>query len=135
MPWRSYSIYDRLAEDDLNSLTNQYQQLIADVTKYFIQADPVFLNQFYTDSYIRSKNNLKDVYEHLDSFITNVQGLNTTFDATIDTIAEQDTAVKVQIAAIQARGTVVALIVAVALVVMSARGGITFCNSYSNAAL
>ena len=109
----------QLAKDDLDSLSNQYQQLIADVTKYFIQADPVILSQFYTDNYVRSKYNLKDVYDHLDAFVTLVQGLNTTFDATIDTIADQDTIVKAQIAAIQGRGTLVALIVAVALVLSS----------------
>jgi methyl-accepting chemotaxis protein len=101
-----------LMKDDLDSVTTQYSRLIDDVTKYFIQADPIFLNQFYTDSYVRSKNDLKEVYGRIDAFLTLIQGLNDTFDSTIEAIQEQDSIVKEQISTVQIRTLLLSLCIA-----------------------
>jgi methyl-accepting chemotaxis protein len=105
-----------LNNNDLDALTTQFSQLIDDVKKYFIQADPIFINQFYTDSYIRAKNNLTEVYKHIDSFITLIQGLNDSFDTTIETIRDQDVVIKGQIAALQSRDALFSLGIVVFLV-------------------
>jgi methyl-accepting chemotaxis protein len=108
--------FRELSKDDLDNLTTQYARLIDDVTKYFIQADPVVLNQFYTDPYVRTKYDLKDVYARMEAFITLIQGLNDSFDTMIQAIAEEDAAVKVEIAVIQTRDTLLSMVVAFALI-------------------
>jgi methyl-accepting chemotaxis protein len=117
-----------LNKDDLDTLTTQYARIIEDVTKYFIQADPIFINQFYTDSYVRSKNNLSDVYKHIDSFMTQIQGLSDSFDSTIDTIKDQDSVVRGQIAAIQGRNAVLSLGVALCLAAAALGLALRFTN-------
>jgi methyl-accepting chemotaxis protein len=105
-----------LSKDDLDALTAEYQQLIDDAKKYFIQADPVIINQFYTDSSIRSKYKLQDVYGRIDAFIVTIQGLNNTFDQTIDTIAQEDSSIRAQIGVIQTKVALIAAFVAMLLV-------------------
>ena len=108
--------FRQLSKEDLDALETQYAQLIEDVKRYFGQPDPVVLNQFYTDSYVATKYNLKDVRGRMDSFITLIQGLNENFDITIQTIADEDTAVKLEISSIQSRVVLVSILVGLALV-------------------
>jgi methyl-accepting chemotaxis protein len=105
-----------LSKEDLDSLGTQYAQLIEDAKQYFGMPDPVVLDQFYTDPYVRSKYNLQAVYARMDSFVTLVQGLNESFDSTIQTIADEDSAVKVEISSIQSRVTLLSMLIAIAVV-------------------
>jgi methyl-accepting chemotaxis protein len=92
-----------LSNDKLDNLTTQYAQLIDDAAKYFGQTDTIILNNFYTDTKLNSKIDLKPIYGRIALFISEVHGLNDSLDSTISSIGNQDLVVKGQIAELQSR--------------------------------
>ena len=105
-----------LAAADLDDLTKQYADLIDAVERYFFTTNAVSLQKFYTDEYVRSKNDLTAVYVLLDRFTTTQQGLGEILETSSDVIADNSTMIDEALAAAGFRSGLTASLAALAAI-------------------
>jgi methyl-accepting chemotaxis protein len=116
------------AEGNLDTMATLYAQLLDDATKRFGKADSVMLNIFYTDPRARTMTDLPDVYSRIDAFVSYVHGLNDSLDGTVSAIKNQDRLINGQITAIQAKITLLSIVVGAFLVAIALFLSLGFAN-------
>jgi methyl-accepting chemotaxis protein len=117
-----------MSKNDLDAIQDIYAQLIGDAVKIFGGADSVILDRFYTDPAIRSAPGVSEIYKRMTLFILYVHGLNSSLDATLSKIINQDLVVEQQIADIRGNITLVSLGIGLLLLAVAVFLALRFTN-------